>query len=221
MPTDFCFNSYDRKGDGKIKGVVSIPRLLAEARSEVHTHWSPTKLLFQMDSSATAYGSTISKRVAWRYGMCPFHPVSPFQGSVCLRVKTMRRANIIDGHVTCAFSDNEKIEFNWNTGTNVDTKKVASYFPVDLSSYPRTLHEYANRLLDQRVPQTDMTFRHMGSKLTAVSMTLRQNKWMAIDANCLNNWARCRNIQKDISKAWVASFPSTQSCIEQISNGRH
>ncbi|XP_075840088.1 apolipoprotein B-100 [Microtus pennsylvanicus] len=129
--------SYDRKGDGKIKGVVSIPRLLAEARSEVHTHWSPTKLLFQMDSSATAYGSTISKRVAWRY-------------------------------------DNEKIEFNWNTGTNVDTKKVASNFPVDLSSYPRTLHEYANRLLDQRVPQTDMTFRHVGSKLTAATNTWLQ-----------------------------------------------
>ncbi|CAO2605109.1 Apolipoprotein B-100, partial [Lemmus lemmus] len=129
--------SYDRKGDGKIKGVVSIPRLLAEARSEVHTHWSPTKLLFQMDSSATAYGSTISKRVAWRY-------------------------------------DNEKIEFDWNTGTNVDTKKVASNFPVDLSSYPRTLHEYANSLLDQRVPQTDMTFRHMGSKLIVTTNTWLQ-----------------------------------------------
>ncbi|XP_055481973.1 apolipoprotein B-100 [Psammomys obesus] len=129
--------SYDKKGDGKIKGVVSVPHLQAEARSEIHTHWSPTKLLFQMDSSATAYGSTISKRVAWRY-------------------------------------DNEKIEFDWNTGTNVDTKKVASNFPVDLSSYPRTLHAYANSLLDHRVPQTDMTFRHMGSKLIVATNTWLQ-----------------------------------------------
>ncbi|XP_006981496.1 apolipoprotein B-100 [Peromyscus maniculatus bairdii] len=129
--------SYDRRVDGKIKGVISIPRLQAEARSEIHTHWSPTKLLFQMDSSATAYGSTISKRVAWRY-------------------------------------DNEKIEFDWNAGTNVDTKKVASNFPVDLSSYPRTLHEYANGLLDHRVPQTDMTFRHMGSKLIVATNTWLQ-----------------------------------------------
>ncbi|KAL6051515.1 hypothetical protein STEG23_011320 [Scotinomys teguina] len=129
--------SYDKKVDGKIKGVISIPRLQAEARSEIHTHWSPTKLLFQMDSSATAYGSTISKRVAWRY-------------------------------------DNEKIEFDWNTGTNVDTKKVASNIPVDLSSYHRTLHKYANNLLDHRVPQTDMTFRHMGSKLIVATNTWLQ-----------------------------------------------
>ncbi|CAH6786859.1 Apob [Phodopus roborovskii] len=129
--------SYDKKGDGKIKGVVSVPHLQAEARSEIHTHWSPTKLLFQMDSSATAYGSTISKRVAWRY-------------------------------------DNEKIEFDWNTGTNVDTKKVASNFPVDLSSYPETLHKYANSLLDHRVPQTELTFRHMGSKLIVATNTWLQ-----------------------------------------------
>nr|XP_012616662.2 apolipoprotein B-100 [Microcebus murinus] len=128
--------SCDRKEEGKIKGIISIPRLQAEARSEILTHWSSTKLLLQMDSSATAYGSTISKRVAWRY-------------------------------------DEEKIEFEWNTGSNVDTKKVASNFPVDLSDYPRSLHMYANSLLDHRVPQTDMTFRHMGSKLIVAT-----NAWL-------------------------------------------
>ncbi|MCQ7614269.1 DUF1081 domain-containing protein, partial [Salmonella enterica] len=126
--------SYDQKGDGKVKGVISVPRWQAEARSEIHTHWSPTKLLLQMDSSATAYGSTVSKRVAWRY-------------------------------------DDEKIEFDWNTGTNVDTKKAASNFPVDLSDYPRTLHMYASSLLDHRFPHTDMTFRHIGSKLIMETST--------------------------------------------------
>ncbi|XP_053747096.1 apolipoprotein B-100 [Panthera pardus] len=129
--------SYDRSEEGKIKGVISIPRLQAEARSEILTQWSPTKLLFQMDSSATAYGSTISKKLAWRY-------------------------------------DEEKIEFEWNTGTNVDTKKAASNFPLDLSDYPKSLHMYANSLLDHRVPQTDMTFRHMGSKLIVATNTWLQ-----------------------------------------------
>lgn len=63
------FFSCDRKEEGKIKGVISIPRLQAEARSEIHTLWSPAQLLLQIDSSATAYGSTISKKMAWRYGL--------------------------------------------------------------------------------------------------------------------------------------------------------
>ncbi|XP_070655187.1 apolipoprotein B-100 isoform X1 [Bos indicus] len=129
--------SYDRKEEGKIKGVISIPRLQAEARSEILSLWSPSKLLLQMDSSATAYGSTISKKVAWRY-------------------------------------DGDKIEFEWNTGTNVDTKKATSNFPVDLSAFPKSLHTYANILLDRRVPQTDLTFRHMGSKLVAAASTWLQ-----------------------------------------------
>ncbi|XP_055982548.1 apolipoprotein B-100 [Sorex fumeus] len=129
--------SCNRKEEGKIKGVISIPRLQAEARSEIHTLWSPTKLLLQIDSSATAYGSTVSKKVAWRY-------------------------------------DEEKLEFEWNAGTNVDTKKAASNFPVDLSDYPKSLQMYASGVLDQRVPQTDMTFRHMGSKLIVETHTLLQ-----------------------------------------------
>ncbi|XP_006835311.1 PREDICTED: apolipoprotein B-100 [Chrysochloris asiatica] len=129
--------SCDIKEEGKIKGVISIPRLQAEARSEILTHWSPTKLLLQMDSSATAYGSTISKKVTWCY-------------------------------------DEEKVEFEWNTGTNVNTEKVVSNFPVDLSDIPSSLHLYANSLLDHRVPQTDTTFRHMGSKLIVATNTWLQ-----------------------------------------------
>lgn len=74
MSNDFLFNSYDRREEGKIKGVISIPRLQAEARSEILTQWSPTKLLLLMDSSATAYGSTISKKLVWRYGMYVLSP---------------------------------------------------------------------------------------------------------------------------------------------------
>ncbi|XP_025723366.1 apolipoprotein B-100 isoform X2 [Callorhinus ursinus] len=129
--------SYDGREEGKIKGVISIPRLQAEVRSEILTQRFPTKLLLLMDSSATAYGSTVSKKLVWLY-------------------------------------DEEKIEFEWNTGTNVDTKKAASNFPVDFSDYPKSLHMYANSLLDHRVPQTDMTFRHMGSKLIVATNTWLQ-----------------------------------------------
>ncbi|XP_032209094.1 apolipoprotein B-100 [Mustela erminea] len=141
--------SYNKREEGKIKGVISVPRLQAEVRSEILTQWSPTKLLLLMDSSATAYGSTISKKLVWRY-------------------------------------DEEKIEFEWNTGTNVDTKKAASNFPVDVSDYPKSLHMYANSLLDHRVPQTDMTFRHMGSKLIVAT-----NTWIQKASNHLpyvQNW---------------------------------
>lgn len=93
----------------------------------------------------------------------------------------------MDDYFTCALSDEEKIEFEWNTGTNVDTKKAASNFPVDFSDYPKSLHTYANSLLDHRVPQTDMTFRHMGSKLIVVSINQSVNKYMVIRTNYILN----------------------------------
>lgn len=89
--------------------------------------------------------------------------------------------------LTCALSDEEKIEFEWNTGTNVDTKKAASNFPVDVSDYPKSLHMYANSLLDHRVPQTDMTFRHMGSKLIVVSTNQSADKYMVKRTNYILN----------------------------------
>ncbi|XP_059516435.1 apolipoprotein B-100 isoform X1 [Myotis daubentonii] len=152
--------SYDKKEEANIKGVLSVPRLQAEARSETLAQWSPTKLLLQMDSSATAYGSTISKKLAWRY-------------------------------------DEEKIEFEWNAGTDVDTKKAASSFPVDLSDYPKSLHMYTNRLLDHRVPKTDMTFRHMGSKLMVATNTWFQKAFASLPyTQNLQEYLKQLNLQK-------------------------
>jgi apolipoprotein B len=103
-----------------------------------------------------------------------FSHMSASKGAVYLRVAVgshgYKPTSTADHRVICEFSDDEKIEFEWNAGTNVDTKKVASNFPMDLSDYPRSLHVYANSLLDHRLPHTDMTFRHMGSKLIVVSM---------------------------------------------------
>ena len=103
----------------------------------------------------------------------------------------------IDNYVTCVFSDEEKIEFEWNTGTNVDTKKAASSFPVDLSDYPKSLHMYASSLLDHRVPQTGMTFQHMGSKLVVVSTYQPVNKYTVISANHTVNSELGERVSKD------------------------
>lgn len=65
----------------------------------------------------------------------------------------------------------------------MDTKKAISNFPVDLSDYPKSLQMYANGVLDQRLPQTDMTFRHMGSKLIVVSTNQSIIKYMVLSAN--------------------------------------
>lgn len=69
----------------------------------------------------------------------------------------------------------------------MDTKKAASNFPVDVSDYPKSLHMYANSLLDHRVPQTDMTFRHMGSKLIVVSTNQSVDKYMVKRTNYILN----------------------------------
>lgn len=191
MSIDFLFNSGSRNEEGKIKGVISIPRLQAEARSEILTQWSTTKLLLQMDSSATAYGSTISRKVTWRYGMC-LYPTRVLPRALCTWVQCWEPLvsgwpDTTDNYFICAFSDEEKIEFEWNTGSNVDTKKVAANFPVDLSGYPKSLHKYANSLLDYRVPQTDKTFRHVGSKLIVVSTNQSVNKYTVISAKYVCN----------------------------------
>lgn len=199
MSTDFLFPSCDKKEEGKIKGVISIPRLQAEARSEILTQWSSTKLLLQMDSSATAYGSTVSKKVAWRYGMC-LSSWGASGSTVYLRAWVRGWPGTTDSYAACAFSDEQKIEFEWNTGTNVDTNKAASSFPVDLSDYPKSIYMYADSLLDHRVPQTDMTFRHMGSKLIVVSTNQSVNQYMVIRDNYVRE---ALSLVKEGVQRWV------------------
>ncbi|XP_020823088.1 apolipoprotein B-100 [Phascolarctos cinereus] len=124
----------DRKEQGTVGVVLSVPLLQAEARSETLVHWSSEKLLIQMDSSATALGTTVSKKVAWRY-------------------------------------DEKKLEFEWNMGTNTETKKLASRVLTEVSRYGGSLPQYSQDWLDRKVAHTDMTIRHVGSKLIAATNT--------------------------------------------------
>ncbi|KAM4771219.1 apolipoprotein B-100 [Rhinophrynus dorsalis] len=87
----------------------------------------------------------------------------------------------------CAFSgsqkvvftyDHDKVELEWNAGTNSNVQKIVSKIPdirfSDLSNYPETLKKYANDALDYKVAQTDMTMRHIVSQsLVATSNWLR------------------------------------------------
>ncbi|CAM4646048.1 unnamed protein product [Lepidochelys kempii] len=58
---------YDGKKDAMLGGVISIPRLRTELRTEALLHHSLNRVSLQMDSSATTYGNSISERVVFRY----------------------------------------------------------------------------------------------------------------------------------------------------------
>ncbi|XP_072506046.1 apolipoprotein B-100 isoform X2 [Notamacropus eugenii] len=121
----------DRKEQGTVGIVFSVPLLQAEARSEILVHQSPGKFLVQMDSSVTALGTMVSKKVAWRY-------------------------------------DEKRLEFEWNMGSNTEARKLA---PTLLSRYGGALYQYSQDWLDHKVSHTDMTIRHIGSKLLAATDT--------------------------------------------------
>ncbi|XP_038607568.1 apolipoprotein B-100 isoform X1 [Tachyglossus aculeatus] len=146
---------FDGNEEGMIGGIISIPRLQAEARTETLFHQSFNKLTLQTDSSATAYGMTLSKKMGFQY-------------------------------------DNEKMEFEWNTGSNTDTKKVAAIFPVDIS---KSLHQYANDLLDHHVAHTNMTFRRIVSNSIEATNTWLQSAAENVPyAQVLQN--KLRNLQE-------------------------
>ncbi|NXX93594.1 APOB protein, partial [Centropus bengalensis] len=50
-----------------LRGIISIPRLQTELRSEALVNYSPSKGYIQISSAATSYGNSVSKRVHLRY----------------------------------------------------------------------------------------------------------------------------------------------------------
>ncbi|XP_075779540.1 apolipoprotein B-100 [Pelodiscus sinensis] len=58
---------YDGKKETVLGGVISIPRLQTELRTEALLHHPPNRFSLQMDSSATVYGNSISETVVFRY----------------------------------------------------------------------------------------------------------------------------------------------------------
>ncbi|XP_051830039.1 apolipoprotein B-100 [Antechinus flavipes] len=120
----------DRKEQGVIGAVLSVPLLQAEARSEVLVQRSPERLLLQVESSASAHGTTVSQKAAWQH-------------------------------------DDNKLEFEWKTGTNTKTQKLLS----EASAFGGSLRRRAQDWLDHKVAHTDMTVRHMGTKLIAATNT--------------------------------------------------
>ncbi|NXO02173.1 APOB protein, partial [Rhinopomastus cyanomelas] len=70
--------------------------------------------------------------------------------------------------------DSEKVELEWNSGASAAVKQMSSGFPVDFSTYPKTLEKHANELLDQKVAHTDMTMRHIVSQFIVATNTWLQ-----------------------------------------------
>lgn len=56
-------------------GAISIPRLQTELRTEASLHHSPDRVSLQMESSAAAYGNSVSEKVVFTYGMGIYHDV--------------------------------------------------------------------------------------------------------------------------------------------------
>ncbi|XP_035883588.1 apolipoprotein B-100 isoform X2 [Phyllostomus discolor] len=81
--------SCDKKEEGKIKGVISIPRLQAEARSEALAHWSPTKLLLRSGSHRLRSGRSVSTALDHKVSVL----LTPAEQSGSWRLRTQYNQN--------------------------------------------------------------------------------------------------------------------------------
>ncbi|XP_044540680.1 apolipoprotein B-100-like, partial [Gracilinanus agilis] len=66
------------------------------------------------------------------------------------------------------------MELEWNTGTITDTGTLAAHLPLDVAGYRESLRRASWDLLERKVAHTDMSFRHMGSKLVEAMDTWAQ-----------------------------------------------
>ncbi|XP_044145271.1 apolipoprotein B-100 [Bufo gargarizans] len=95
-----------------------------------------------------------------------------------LQLKSSATICALSGSQNLAFTyDNEKVELDWSTTSNSNVKKIISNLPdirfSDLASYPESLKTYANKVLDHKVAQTDMTVRHIASQSIVAT-----NNWL-------------------------------------------
>uniref|UniRef100_H3B136 Apolipoprotein B n=1 Tax=Latimeria chalumnae TaxID=7897 RepID=H3B136_LATCH len=126
---------YDEKLEGVLQGMFSIPRLNIEAKTETSVQFKNKKVIVKMDASGNIPQSVASQKVIFTYD-----------------------------------SDNVKIEWNSDASTNLkkilaNAQKLLKNVELpDLSSYPEKLKKHADDILEQKVPQTDMTLRYILSK---------------------------------------------------------
>ncbi|XP_060089443.1 apolipoprotein B-100 [Heteronotia binoei] len=128
---------YTSGRESMLGAVISIPRLQTQARTEASLQQSIRGISFQIDSSATAYGSSISERIVLQY-------------------------------------DDEKVDIQWNSGSNAALKKMSANIPVDFGDYSKALQKHINELLDHKVDYSDMTLRHILSGLIGATNTWLQ-----------------------------------------------
>ncbi|KAM3931862.1 apolipoprotein B-100 [Leptodactylus fuscus] len=100
------------------------------------------------------------------------------QNYLNLHLKSSATICALSGSQHLMFSyDDEKAELDWVTTSNSNVKKIVSQLPdvrfSDLTSYPETVKSYANKVLDHKVAQTDMTVRHIASQSVVAA-----NNWL-------------------------------------------
>ncbi|XP_034288082.1 apolipoprotein B-100 [Pantherophis guttatus] len=53
--------------ESSLEAAISIPRLQTQAKTDISLHQSSHSVIFQIDSSATSYGSSVSERIVLKY----------------------------------------------------------------------------------------------------------------------------------------------------------
>lgn len=63
------FSRYVAGRESSLEAVISVPRLQTQARAEALLQKSFKGVMLKIDSSATAYGSSISQKIVFIHGM--------------------------------------------------------------------------------------------------------------------------------------------------------
>ncbi|XP_018429417.1 PREDICTED: apolipoprotein B-100 isoform X2 [Nanorana parkeri] len=160
----------DRSSQGTMSGILSIPKLHMEARTDVNVLSDTGNHKLQIQSSANICALSGSQDFVFTY-------------------------------------DNEKIELQWNTGSNTNVKKILSKLPEFQFSYPEAIKTYANDVLDHKVAQTDMTLRHILSQgMVATDNWLEKASNESPYAQTLANKLTALK-EMDLQKLGVPAFP--------------
>ncbi|XP_077344977.1 apolipoprotein B-100 [Lithobates pipiens] len=134
--------------------------------------------------------------------------VMSVSGNHKLQIQSSAKICALTGSQDLVFTyDNEKIELQWNTGSNTNVKKILSKLPEFKFSYPETIKTYANDVLDHKVAQTDMTLRHIVSQsLVAADNWLQKASKESPYAQTLANKLTALK-EMDLQQLGIPPFP--------------
>ncbi|XP_078397676.1 apolipoprotein B-100 [Cetorhinus maximus] len=104
--------------------------------------------------------------------------------------------------------DNKVIQVAWNSDVTSDLKpineKITNLEIPDMSEYQRNVNKYLSNILDRKVPQTDMTLRHIISKSLEAS-----NSWLqqaAVNVPLADTFQSKLQAVRDMDREQIKSY---------------